>query len=259
MTAPITEDLSTTLKYNYTKLDYKSRLVPRDPGLSNHYWDVVDHGAWVRSSISHTLTFDTIDDRTLPRDGIFAQVTQEIAGLGGDSEYYKITGKARYFHTLLDDADVIGSLSVGGGHMWGFGDTRVYDQFTLSASDVRGFESAGIGPRARQTSAPGSRDSIGGTTYFAVSAEASFPLPLVPRDSGFRGAIFADAGTLYGSDVKTTGDDVWGTDMSLRASVGASIIWASPFGPLRFDYAVPIKKEEFDEVQRFKFGIATQF
>ncbi|MBN9054902.1 MAG: outer membrane protein assembly factor BamA [Rhizobiales bacterium] len=259
VTAPITEDLSTTLKYNYTKLDYKSRLVPRDPGLSNHYWDVVDHGAWVRSSISHTLTFDTIDDRTLPRDGIFAQVTQEIAGLGGDSEYYKITGKARYFHTLLDDADVIGSLSVGGGHMWGFGDTRVYDQFTLSASDVRGFESAGIGPRARQTSAPGSRDSIGGTTYFTVSAEASFPLPLVPRDSGFRGAIFADAGTLYGSDVKTTGDDVWGTDMSLRASVGASIIWASPFGPLRFDYAVPIKKEEFDEVQRFKFGIATQF
>ncbi|MGB3875583.1 MAG: outer membrane protein assembly factor BamA [Shinella zoogloeoides] len=259
VTAPITEDLSTTFKYNYTKLDYSSTLTPRDNRLSNHYWDLVQDGPWVRSSISHTLTFDTIDDRTLPRDGIFAQVTQEFAGLGGDSEFYKISGKARYFHTLLEDADVIGSLSVSGGHMWGFGDTKVYDQFTLSAGDVRGFESGGIGPRARQTTGTGDRDSIGGTTYFTVSAEASFPLPLVPRDAGFRGAVFADAGTLYGSDVKTSGDDVWGTSMSLRASVGASIIWASPFGPLRFDYAVPIKKEEFDEVQRFKFGIATQF
>ena len=257
VTAPITEDLSTTFKYNYTKLDYKSALTPRDSRLSSPYWDVVEGGPWVRSSISHTLTFDTIDDRTLPRDGIFAQVTQEFAGLGGDSDYYKLTGKARYFHTILEDADVIGSLSVSGGHVWGTGsgNLKVFDQFTLSASELRGFESSGIGPRATSTG-----DALGGTTYFTASAEASFPLPLVPRDSGFRGAIFADAGTLYGNKVATIGSDgLKGTDMSLRASVGASIIWASPFGPLRFDYAVPIKKESFDEVQRFKFGIATQF
>ena len=257
VTAPITEELSTTLRYNYTKLDY-SAPPANQPYISTPYWDVVGKSL-VRSSISHSLTFDTLDDRTLPRDGIFAQVAQEFAGLGGDSDFYKISGKARYFHTLLEDADVIGSLAVAGGHMWGTGnDTKVYDQFKLTAADVRGFESGGIGPRAKKGTMS-EYDSIGGTTYFTVSAEASFPLPLVPRDSGFRGAVFADAGTLYGNDVKTGTDTVVGTDMSLRASVGASIIWASPFGPLRFDYAVPIKKEKFDEVQRFKFGIATQF
>lgn len=256
VTAPITEDLSTTFRYNYAKLDYNSSLPVNDPRLSTPYWDVVSNGPWVRSSISHSLTFDTIDDRTLPREGIFAQVTQEFAGLGGDSDYYKISGKARYFHTLLDDADIIGSLSVSGGHMWGTGDTvRVYDQFTLSASELRGFESSGIGPRATSTG-----DALGGTTYFTASAEASFPLPGIPRDSGFRGAVFVDAGTLYGNKVTVANsDNVKGTDMTLRASAGASIIWASPFGPLRFDYAVPIKKEEFDKTQRFKFGIATQF
>ncbi len=257
VTAPITEDLSTTFKYNYTKLDYKSALPVNDLRLATPYWDAVNNGPWVRSSISHTITFDTIDDRTLPREGIFAQVTQEFAGLGGDSDYYKVMGKARYFHTLLEDADVIGSLAVSGGHVWGTGsgNLRVFDQFTLSASELRGFESSGIGPRATSTG-----DALGGTTYFTASAEASFPLPFVPRDSGFRGAIFADAGTLYGNKVTTAATDaVKGTDMSLRASVGASIIWASPFGPLRFDYAVPIKKQDFDETQRFKFGIATQF
>ncbi|QRI65898.1 outer membrane protein assembly factor BamA [Shinella sp. PSBB067] len=256
VTAPITEDLSTTFKYNYAKLEYDSALPNNDTRLATPYWAAIHGGPWVRSSISHSLTYDTIDDRTMPRDGIFAQVTQEFAGVGGDSDYYKITGKARYFYTLLDDADVIGSIAVGGGHLWGTGgETRVFDQFTLSASELRGFESSGIGPRATATG-----DAIGGTTYFTASAEASFPLPMVPRDSGFRGAVFVDAGTLYGNKVKVDPtDNVKGTDMSLRASVGASIIWASPFGPLRFDYAVPIKKEEFDEVQRFKFGIATQF
>jgi len=250
--APITEDLSTSLRYNYTKLDYNSGNLAE---LSSPYRDVVVNGPWVRSSISHSLTYDTIDDRTLPREGIFAQITQEFAGLGGDSEYYKISGKARYFHTLLEDADVIGSLSVSGGHMWGFGDTKVFDQFTLSSNDLRGFDSGGIGPRATSTS-----DSLGGTTYFTASAEASFPLPFVSRDAGLRGAVFADAGTLYGSDIKTvSADKVRGESMSLRASVGASLIWASPFGPLRLDYAFPVKKESFDDIQRFKFGIATQF
>ncbi len=258
VTAPITEDLSTTLRYNYTELDY-SAPTTNQPYISTPYWTVVGQSPLVRSSISHTVTFDTIDDKTLPRDGIFAQVTQEFAGLGGDSDFYKVSGKARYFHMLLEDADVIGSISVAGGHIWGTGDeTKVYDQFKLSAADVRGFESGGIGPRAKKGTMA-DYDSIGGTTYFTVSAEASFPLPLVPRDSGFRGAVFADAGTLYGNDAFTGSDKVVGTSSSLRASVGASIIWASPFGPLRFDYAIPLKKEDFDEVQRFKFGIATQF
>ena len=96
-------------------------------------------------------------------------------------------------------------------------------------------------------------DAIGGTTYFTASAEATFPLPFVSRDAGFRGAIFADAGTLYGNEVRTTADDeLEGTNSSLRASVGLGIIWASPFGPLRVDYAIPVAKEDFDRVQNLE-------
>ena len=117
------------------------------------------------------------------------------------------------------------------------------------------FERNGIGPRSREYG-----DAIGGTTYFTASAEATFPLPFVSRDAGFRGAIFADAGTLYGNEVRTTADDeLEGTNSSLRASVGLGIIWASPFGPLRVDYAIPVAKEDFDRVQNLKFGISSSF
>jgi outer membrane protein insertion porin family len=251
VTAPITESLSTTLRYNYTELDYSSSDVTK---LSFPYRDVVGKDL-LRSSVSQSITYDTLDNRSEPREGFIATLTHEFAGLGGDSEFYKISGKARYFHTLLEDADVIGSIAVGGGHVMPTnGNLKVYDQFTLSANEVRGFESGGLGPRMTVTG-----DTLGGTTYFTASAEATFPLPLISRDAGFRGAVFADAGTLYGNDVNLGGDAVRGTDMTWRASVGASVIWTSPFGPLRFDYAIPVVKESFDEIQRFKFGISSQF
>ncbi|QRM55538.1 outer membrane protein assembly factor BamA [Sinorhizobium sp. BG8] len=251
VTAPITEELSTTFRYNYTEFDYNSGDLD---DLSVPYRRVVTQGPWVRSSVSNVITYDSLDDRILPREGIYATLTNEFAGIGGDSDYYKIYGKGRYYQTLMRDADIIGSLALGAGYMTPTnGNVQVFDQFTLGSSDIRGFESAGIGPRMTNG------DSLGGTTYFTASAEASFPLPGVSRDAGFRGAVFADAGTLYGNKVKLGGDTAEGTDASLRASVGASLIWASPFGPLRFDYAIPIKKEDFDETQRFKFGISSQF
>lgn len=255
-TAPITEELSTTLRYNYTEYRYKTSLAAGDPRLSSPYWNVVNGSPLVSSSVSQSINYDSTDDRTTPREGLLASFTHEYAGLGGDSDFYKVSGKARYYQTLMDDADLIGSITVGGGHVVATsGNLNVYDQFTLSANDLRGFESGGIGPRATATG-----DSLGGTTYFTTSAEVTFPLPFVGRDAGFRGAFFADAGTLYGNDVATVAADaVRGTDLSWRASVGASIIWASPFGPLRFDYAIPVKKQSFDEVQRFKFGISSQF
>jgi outer membrane protein insertion porin family len=251
VTAPITENLSTTLRYNYTELKYFGDM----DELSSPYDRVIEDGPWKRSSVSQSITYNTLDDAQLPREGILASVTQEFAGLGGTSDFYKLTGKAKWYYTLNDEADIIGSLAGSAGHVFKTsGSMEVFDQFQLGSNDIRGFERNGIGPRVNNG------DALGGTTYFTASAEASFPLPGIPRDSGFRGAFFADAGTLYGNDVELTGGDTArGTDASLRASVGVSLIWASPFGPLRVDYAVPVAKEDFDRVQNFKFGINSSF
>lgn len=193
-----------------------------------------------------------MDDRTNPHEGIYASFTHEYAGLGGDSEYYKAFIRARMFYTLSDEFDIVGSLAGSAGHVVALGDSlNVFDQFKIGGKEIRGFDNSGIGPRIGD-------DSIGGTTYFTASAEATFPLPLVPQDLGFRGAVFADAGTLFGSDLASDGG-AQGTDMSLRASVGAGLVWNSPFGALRVDYAVPVAKEDFDETQEFRFSMANQF
>lgn len=253
VTAPITEDLATTFRYTYKDIQYDGEGDWRN-GLSAPYEALVEQGDFVQSSVSQTLTYNTLDSTTLAREGIYATLTHEYAGLGGDSEYYKIYGRGRYFHLLSEEADIIGSVAVGAGHVMPTGDELyVFDQFQLGGRLVRGFENKGIGPRMANG------DPLGGTTYFTASAEVTFPMPAFPEDFGLRGALFADAGTLYGNEVDLRGEAAEGTGMAWRASVGAGIQWASPFGSIRFDYAIPVVKEDFDETQEFRFSMANQF
>ena len=45
----------------------------------------------------------------------------------------------------------------------------------------------------------------------------------------------------------------------LRSSVGASVLWNSPLGPIRFDYAVVTSKAREDITQNVRFSGGTNF
>lgn len=255
LTAPLTNNLSSTVKYLYQHFDYTGEGDwTNSDNLSPVFQDLVRNGPWTVSSIVQSFNYSSVDDPRLPREGVLAAVDNTFAGLGGDSHYYAITGKARVYQMLSDQADIIGSLTVRGGYVVPFDNNlNVFDQFTIGGQQIRGFEQSGIGPRTLQG------DALGGTTYATISAEANYPIPFMPEDISLRGAAYVDAGTLYGNKVSISSSDIEGKDASLRASAGIALIWNSPFGDLRFDYAIPFAKEDFDKTQRFRFGIANTF
>ena len=47
--------------------------------------------------------------------------------------------------------------------------------------------------------------------------------------------------------------------MAIRSSVGGSIIWASPFGPIRADFAQAITKQSYDKTEFFRIGTSAAF
>jgi outer membrane protein insertion porin family len=260
---PITEALTASIAYNLTQEEYdiddEAKLPNGEPDpaeISQAYIDAAEESPWIKSSVSWGLTYNTIDDTKNPHDGLFGKFFQEYAGIGGDANFLKTTFKGQYYKTLSEEMDIVGLIGVGAGHITGFGDEdlRVFDMFKNNQEMIRGFKYAGIGPR--DLSVEDSKGSfLGGTTYFNASTEAQFPIPVIPESLGIRGAVFADAATLYGNDLPQASN----TGMDWRASVGASIMWASPFGPLRFDYAVPVKKVEGDQEQNFNFGMSSKF
>jgi outer membrane protein insertion porin family len=147
---------------------------------------------------------------------------------------------------------------------WGGDDVRLIDLFYKGGETIRGFNRGGFGPRDLFTD-----DALGGSTFWATTAEVRFPLPLIPEDLGMGGAFFVDAGSLFGAGqfAKNLNDPTCTDttkvclvdDSSIRASAGFSILWNSPLGPLRLDIAKAFLKKNFDDEQLIRFGASTKF
>jgi outer membrane protein insertion porin family len=242
-------------------------------------------GKTLTSAVGYSLNYNTLDNNKNPTDGLLVDFKQDFAGVGGDVTYLKSQIDGKYYTPLV--ADIVGLIHVQSGILNGFGSNgvRMLDHFQMGPNLVRGFAPNGIGPR--DINPFGTRDALGGTKYWGASAELQMPFWFLPKEVGLKGAIYADAGGLW--DYK--GPTTWaatgelttpansncirpttsplspGTCTGLvfdngnvvRSSVGVGLIWASPFGPLRFDYAVPLTKGANDRVQQFKFGGGTSF
>jgi len=207
-------------------------------------------GTNVTSAVGQTFTYDERDNKFTPTKGYFASITQEAAGLGGDSKYLKHEVKGAYYYPVAPKWTA--SIGGTGGYIFGLGSqkVRINDRFFVGGDDLRGFQNAGVGPRDITT-----RDSLGGDKYYTATAELRFPLGL-PEELGVSGAVFSDAGSLWDSD--DSGPSVFDKN-SLRASGGAGIIWASPFGPIRIDYAHAFLKENPDLTENIRFSFGTKF
>jgi len=239
-------------------------------------------GQTLTSAVGYSLNYNTLDNNKNPTDGLNIDFKQDFAGLGGDVRYLKSAVDAKYYAPLV--ADIVGLIHVQGGILNSVGsDIRMLDHFQMGPNLVRGFAPNGIGPR--DINPFGTQDALGGTKYWGASAELQMPFWFLPKEVGLKGSVYADAGSLWDykgpttwaqtGELTTTQNSncvngkgtVPGTCTGLqfdngnvvRSSVGVGLIWASPFGPLRFDYAVPLTKGPNDRVQQFKFGGGTSF
>ncbi len=252
-------------------------------------------GPTLTSMVGYGLIYNTLDNNKDPTSGISLNFGQDFAGIGGDTRYMRSTVDFRAYYEPV--SDLVSVLHLQAGNILGLGtDTvRMLDDFKMGPNLVRGFQPAGIGPRdvTNYLFGYGTGDALGGTLYWGASAELQYPLYFLPKDSGFRGAVFVDAGSVWGYKGETsnpaTGEIngvinnplvgsivcnatpippgakgggcalLYEDDMMPRVAAGASLIWNSPFGPLRFDFAYPIMKQWYDRTQFFQFGGGTKF
>ncbi len=195
--------------------------------------DVFDK-AWV----GYSLTYENLDDHKKPTEGLTASLTQTY--VGWDYNFLKTEAKARYFMPLNSDLGLVASLKAQGGIINNFSGTAVssLETFTYGAQLVRGFTPGGMGPKTV------GGEILGYTAYAGISAEVSFPIPMLPESYGLSGAIFADAGVIAGKGLGPA--DPASLLSPIKSSAGASIIWDSPFGPLRGDMAIPLTGNSTD-------------
>lgn len=247
---PLYENLSGTV---FTGIERK--VVADTNGNPQYQSSLVHDGQeFYKAFIGYTLTYNGVDDVKKPTDGLYGTFTQQY--IGWDHNLLKTEARARYFMPILADSGIVASVrgQVGVINDFSGNGVNTVEAFAPGTQLVRGFQSRGYGPRLT------TGETTGVTLYAGVSAEVQFPIPVLPESYGLSGAVWADAGwlstdnmpNLYGGTVAEGSNDT-----PLRTSIGASLIWDSPFGPLRGDFAHVLDKSTDDQTQVFQISIST--
>ena len=249
---PLTDEIRFSTYYRFQRREYTDVCEAGEGCSPEASTDIIEDDVEITSAVGFGLTYDTRNHRKTPSRGLYGSIAQEFAGLGGDKQYIRTIAEARAYYPITDNITFASRLL--GGHVTGWGSKGITsgDGFTSRADCVRGFEAGGFGPRSDL----GAGSAVGTEAFVCANAEIRFPFPFVPDNLGLSGAIFADAGLMFDPIDTTSIVD----DDTIRSSVGASVLWNSPMGPLRMDFAYALTKEEgYDQEQIFSFGASTKF
>jgi outer membrane protein insertion porin family len=214
-------------------------------------------GHHLESSAGASLAYDTRNSTKLPDKGQRTALTVQLTGgpMGGDETFYKLgLQHARYFRGFVSGH----VLELGGraGVVDAFGsssDVPFFERFYLGGpNSLRGFKYDYISPRQNnpEFGVPiPFNEPVGGDSYWFASAEYSIPVFEQEHGIGVRVALFYDIGSVGSKpyDFNVGGfSDNWGLGIRLNL----------PIGPLRLDYGIPIRHDQFNSGSgQFQFNV----
>ena len=211
----------------------------------------LSQGEFERLVLSYIYSLDYRNDVIRPTQGWLLRLEQDYSGLFGSEDYFSTEGTLSFYHSFADGW--VGSLRITGGHIVGLegDDVRFSSRFQKGGITFRGFEWRGIGPRDLRTG-----DSLGSNSYLISTAQLAIPLAFL-SELGISLAIFTDFGFMGKNDLPPSPQIA--NSLAPRVSAGFSILWASPVGPLRFDFARALVQEPYDLEEFFRFNIGASF
>ncbi|CAL1329172.1 outer membrane protein assembly factor BamA [Candidatus Providencia siddallii] len=223
-------------------------------------------------------TFNTLNDIFFPTNGNKTVLSSKITTPGFKNKYYKLCFNTIQYYPLNKNKTwiILSKLQTGYGNGFYNKQLPFFENFYAGGlNSIRGFQLNNIGPKAiylqlnkinkiiePEFNSP-SNDAIGGNAIYTITFELITPTPFLNKENSnsIRTSIFIDAGTVWDTNWKYTNSN-WHINESnhnkpthIRSSIGVSLQWISPVGPLIFSYAKPIKNFKNDKIEEFQFNI----
>jgi len=209
---------------------------------------------------TQSLRWDSRDRLVTTRKGSLSSLTFGVAGLGGQSRFWTADVSSSSYHSFgkTDDFVLNPSFEYSMVRPLQGQDVPLWRRYSLGGiGSLRGFDSSGVSLRDTATG-----EAIGGDSQFRAGVNLFFPMPYM-RTSGFRGLVFADAGTVWGAvPTKSTVLTVKAEPFSftkMRYAAGFGVEWLSPIGPVGFVWSFPLRTIQGDVVRNFEFALGAQF
>ena len=198
-------------------------------------------------SLSFRLHIDEKDDPLFPKTGYLLDLYFKSTGyfLGGARDYYKFDFSFNKYLRVTKKSVLATRFKIG--RFWFWEDSYIdysYEKFYLGgSSNMRGWEILKYRTVSNQTNIP-----KGGTHRFLMNSELRYQFN---QNLGL--TLFYDGGILSEDFDSLSGSKV-GWD------IGIGFTFATPLGPVRFDYAIPnINNEVIFSNGKINFGVQYLF
>lgn len=203
--------------------------------FGRHNSTILGSSGWIR---------DDRDSLIYPTAGALNRASVEAGLPGGTLKYYKLNYQHQRYFPLSRTFTLMLNGEIGLGDGYNRRPLPFFKNFfTGGVSSLRGYQIFSIGPKDING------DPTGGSHKLLANTELMFPFPGMEKDKSVRLGAFVDAGMV--------GDTYNSADM--RYSTGLSVLWVSPFGPLKVSVAKPLKKEPLDRTEAFQFTFGGAF
>ena len=229
---------------------YESLTIVEGTNLPNLYKTFAVERGYKTNSVPLTVGWsrDSRDSALVPTAGRFQRVYGDW-GVAGDIKFVRANYQIQQYIPLNKQFTVALNGELG----WGKGLSGqtfpiFKNYYSGGLGSVRGFQQGSLGPRDKVDDL-----SVGAPKKLTLNAELIAPFPGAGNDRTLRMYGFFDAGNVFENSYKLSGPE------GLRASTGIGISWISPVGPLRIAYALPLRKQDGDKIERLQFQIGTSF
>jgi len=230
-------------------MNYEETTIKPGTNLPNAYVEYVQQFGYSSKSLPLTVGWarDGRDSALVPNRGMLQRFNSDFSATG-DARYIRTNYQIQQYTPLSKKFTLALNADLG----WGQGVSgRPYplfkNYFVGGLGSVRGFQQSTLGPSDSSNSI-----FLGGAKKVVMNAEVLAPFPGAGNDRTLRLFAFADSGKAFGEHEKVSLKE-------LRSSFGIGLSWISPMGPLRFSYAVPVKRLDTDKIQKLQFQIGTSF
>lgn len=244
---PINDFVSTFMMYKY---EIKDLFDPSVAYSSLSSTDSVTYplGSTTTSSVFTSITHNNTDYRLDPSTGMINSFSMEYAGLGGDNKYARFILDNTYFYPLYKRLIASTKLTLGYIKDVAGEPIPIDEKFYLGGIySLRGYRSRSVSPI---DTSKGSVVYLGGNKEIIGNVELTFPLL---AEVGLKGVLFFDYGNSF--------DDRSKVFDSMLTSYGWGVRWASPIGPLRLEYGIPLRPRDGIDGSsgRLEFSIGSMF
>ncbi len=223
----------------YENIDTNSTASSRQKKQAGNYWDTF---------LGLDLDYDKRNQKFQTSDGFRSVYNLELPVIS-DTNTFSNTFNYKFFSELYDQNISTFSFYFKSANSLSNDDIKLSERLFIPSKRLRGFENGKIGPKD-------GKDFIGGNYVSSLNFTSTIPQLLENRQN-LDVLLFLDAASVWGVDYDSSINEAYGSN--IRSSIGIGVDWFTVIGPLNFSFAHPLKKEDNDTTESFRFNLGTTF